>query len=68
MPLCRDTIILPCASQWTNETRFEDNTVNPDQFIGVVLMNSDVVGLPGLSCKNNTPAAVVKKGSANTPC
>jgi hypothetical protein len=42
---------------WVNETRYEGNTVNADQSIGVLLLNSDVVG-PGVTCAGNTPPAV----------
>lgn len=53
---------------WSNATTFIGNTVNPDQMIGVVLMNSDVIGTPGLVCKGNTPPAVISNKGKTTPC
>lgn len=53
---------------WTNATTFIGNTVNPDQFIGVVLMKTDVIGKPGLICKDNTPPATISANGQKTPC
>ena len=53
--------------QWANETTMVGNSVNPDQFIGVVLMNNDVIG-PGWRCEGNSPPAVFKSGAKSVPC
>ena len=52
---------------WSNETTLIGNTVNPDQFIGVVNLNADIVG-PGWHCSNNNPPAVFKFKSGDQPC
>jgi hypothetical protein len=49
---------------WTNATTFIGNIVNADQSIGVELQHADIIGKPGLICKNNTPPATVGKN----PC
>jgi hypothetical protein len=50
-----------------SNTVMRGNTVNSDQFIGVVLLNSDTTGA-GWHCSDNTPPAVFKGPKATTPC
>lgn len=57
----------------TSNTRWEGNTVNPDQFIGAVCMNDDQAGAElGNTCARNTPSAVLCSCTAGkctkTPC
>lgn len=52
---------------WSNSTTMIGNKVNPDQFIGVVLLNNDVIG-PDWHCNDNNPPAVFKFKSGDQPC
>ena len=52
--------ILNWDLQTTTATNWEDNTVNPDQQIGVLCLNSDTAGA-GNTCKGNKPPAQLCK-------
>jgi len=53
--------------QWSNATTMKGNIVNPDQFIGVMLLNDDIIG-PNWHCSENNPPAVFKYKSGDQPC